>query len=260
MIKGIRLRLCARARARRRGRARGRLSDRRPVARGPSSSTPRATSSRRTRRTVSDCNKTTDFPWQDCADTGSAVLNARVVIYDVLERAAVLDPRRLEPAYVAGVEHDHRAPGRRDRAPQRGTVDARGRRVRRSRVPVRADGPSCSSATRLQTRSRASSGQAAAAHRGPDRPARRARCSATPRASVHARRIRRLERAAERIAGGHFDEPVVDAGTTSSASSRPRSSGCAAGSRSSIARAASSSRTPRTSCARRSSRSAASSS
>ena len=32
-------------------------------------------------------------------------------------------------------------------------------------------------------------------------------------ASLHARRIRRLERAAERIAGGRFDEPVVDAGS-----------------------------------------------
>jgi signal transduction histidine kinase len=31
-------------------------------------------------------------------------------------------------------------------------------------------------------------------------------------ASLHAKRIRRLERAAERIAGGRFDEPVVDTG------------------------------------------------
>ena len=31
-------------------------------------------------------------------------------------------------------------------------------------------------------------------------------------AAMHARRIRRLERAAERIAGGRFDEPVVDPG------------------------------------------------
>jgi signal transduction histidine kinase len=31
-------------------------------------------------------------------------------------------------------------------------------------------------------------------------------------ATVHARRIRRLERAAERIAGGRFDEPVIDRG------------------------------------------------
>ncbi len=31
-------------------------------------------------------------------------------------------------------------------------------------------------------------------------------------ATIHARRIRRLERAAERIAGGRFDEPVVDRG------------------------------------------------
>jgi len=32
-------------------------------------------------------------------------------------------------------------------------------------------------------------------------------------AAMHARRIRRLERAAERIAGGRFDEPVVDNGS-----------------------------------------------
>jgi signal transduction histidine kinase len=32
-------------------------------------------------------------------------------------------------------------------------------------------------------------------------------------ATMHASRIRRLERAAERIAGGRFDEPVVDGGT-----------------------------------------------
>jgi signal transduction histidine kinase len=31
-------------------------------------------------------------------------------------------------------------------------------------------------------------------------------------ATIHARRIRRLERAAERIAGGRFDEPVIDRG------------------------------------------------
>jgi signal transduction histidine kinase len=31
-------------------------------------------------------------------------------------------------------------------------------------------------------------------------------------AAMHARRIRRLERAADRIAGGHFDEPVIDGG------------------------------------------------
>ena len=31
-------------------------------------------------------------------------------------------------------------------------------------------------------------------------------------ASVHAKRIRRLERAADRIAGGRFDEPVIDTG------------------------------------------------
>ena len=38
-------------------------------------------------------------------------------------------------------------------------------------------------------------------------------CSATRARRLFARRIRRLERAAERIAGGRFDEPIVDTGT-----------------------------------------------
>ena len=58
--------------------------------------------------TVSDCIKATDFPWQECADASSAVLNARVVIYDVLQR----EPPSLQiladsrPASSQDVEHD----------------------------------------------------------------------------------------------------------------------------------------------------------
>ena len=38
---------------------------------------------------------------------------------------------------------------------------------------------------------------------------------------MFARRIRRLERAADRIAGGRFDEPVVDARRATSSASSP---------------------------------------
>lgn len=79
-------------------------------------------------------------------------------------------------------------------------------------------------------------------------------------ATLHARRIRRLERAANRIAKGRFDEPVVDLGDDelgelATAFERMRSS-----SPSSTRRARSSSRTPRMSFVLRFSRSPASSS
>ena len=80
-------------------------------------------------------------------------------------------------------------------------------------------------------------------------------------ATLFARRIRRLEAAAERIAGGEFDEPVVDDGADElgAAGARLRADAAAAGLARPGART-SSSPTPRTSCARRSSRSRASSS
>ena len=54
-------------------------------------------------------------------------------------------------------------------------------------------------------------------------------------AAIHARRLGRLQTAADRIAEGAFDEPVVDAGqTTRSDSSRRRSTACGSTSRSSI--------------------------
>ena len=79
-------------------------------------------------------------------------------------------------------------------------------------------------------------------------------------ASAFARRIRRLELAAERIAGGDFSEPVVDRIETSLANWPAPSTGCGSSWHGWTTPAARSSPTPRTSCGRRSSRSAASSS
>ena len=64
----------------------------------------------------------------------------------------------------------------------------------------------------LQDASRAWRSSSAPAHRR--RSSRSAsRCSSATRgARLFARRIRRLERAAERIASGRFDEPIVDDG------------------------------------------------
>ena len=76
-------------------------------------------------------------------------------------------------------------------------------------------------------------------------------------AAMHARRIRRLERAAERIAGGHFDEPVIDGGHDELGELADAFERMRVRLRSSTARATSSSRMRPTSCGRRSSRSAA---
>ncbi len=165
--------------------------------------------------TVADCIKGTDFPWQECADTGSAVLNARVVIYDVLQR----EPPSLQiladsrPASSQDVEHDIVAEFAAATAePQRGTVSRRGDEFAEAALPVTGDGPivllSSSLADPLSSvevveRRLLAAGLIALLV---------ALLLGYAGASLHARRIRRLERAAERIASGRFDEPVVDGG------------------------------------------------
>jgi HAMP domain-containing protein len=69
-------------------------------------------------------------------------------------------------------------------------------------------------------------------------------------ARMFARRIRRLERAADRIANGRFDEPVVDTGGGELGALAAAFDACAFGWPTSTTRAGSSSPTPRTSCAR----------
>jgi two-component system, OmpR family, sensor kinase len=164
--------------------------------------------------TVSDCIKGTDFPWQICADTGLAVLNARVVIYNVLQQ----EPPALQIVADSqpgsqDVEHDIVAEfAATTGKAQRGTVNRREDEFAEAALPVTADGPivllSSSLADPLSS---------------VDVVKRRLLAAALiallvalglgyAGASLHARRIRRLERAAERIASGHFDEPVVDGG------------------------------------------------
>ena len=165
--------------------------------------------------TVADCIKATDFPWQECADTGSAVLNARVVIYDVLQR----EPPALQiladsrPASSQDVEHDIVAEfAATTGEPQGGTVSRSEEEFAEAALPVTADGPivllsssladPLSSIAVVERRLLAAGGIALFV----------ALLVGYAGASVHARRIRRLERAAERIARGRFDEPVVDGG------------------------------------------------
>jgi signal transduction histidine kinase len=165
--------------------------------------------------TVADCIKATDFPWQECADTGSAVLNARVVIYDVLQR----EPPALQiladsrPASSQDVEHDIVAEfAAATGEPQGGTVSRSEEEFAEAALPVTADGPivllsssladPLSSIDVVERRLLAAGGIALFV----------ALLLGYAGASVHARRIRRLERAAERIARGRFDEPVVDGG------------------------------------------------
>ncbi len=165
--------------------------------------------------TVGGCIKGTDFPWQECADTGSAALNARVVIYDVLQRVppALQILADSRPASSQDVEHDIVAElSATTTKAQRGTVSRRGEEFAEAALPVTADGPivllSSSladplSSVKVVERRLLAAGLIALLV---------ALLLGYAGASLHARRIRRLERAAERIASGRFDEPVVDGG------------------------------------------------
>ncbi len=165
--------------------------------------------------TVGACIESSETTsWQECADTGSAVLNARVVVYQVLQH----QPPALQifgdsrTSSSRDVEHDivaefAAATGR----PQRGTVTRGGDRVAEAALPVSRDTivllssslqDPLSSVSFVKRRLLAASLVALLV----------ASLLGYAGAAVHARRIRRLERAAERIASGRFDEPVVDSG------------------------------------------------
>ena len=170
----------------------------------------------RNARTLAGCVQATDSAgWQECADTGSSVLDARVVVFDVLQR----NPPALQifgdsrPASSQDVEHDivaefSAATGE----PQRGIVERRGEEFAEAALPVTAEGPIVLlsdsladplSSVKLVERRLLAAGLIALLV---------AVLLGYVGASLHARRIRRLERAAERIASGRFDQPVVDRG------------------------------------------------
>ena len=166
--------------------------------------------------TVQACLQGLEFPlWQQCADQGPAILNVRVVVYQVLRR----DPPALQIVADSqgGTSQDvERDPIAREAAStgrvQRGTVRRGDARFAQLAVPLSAEGPlflltsplsdPLSSIDVVERRLLVGGVIALLV----------AVLLGYAGASVHAARIRRLERAAERIASGRFDEPVEDAG------------------------------------------------
>ena len=168
--------------------------------------------------TVRACIEGSDFTlWQDCADTGVAVLNIRVVVYDVLwpdppALSVVADSRTSRSVDVEADALAERASA--TSQPQRGVVTRAQTRYAEVAVPLRTNGrpvvfllvsplsEQLSSIDFVQRRLLLGGLIALLI----------AVLLGYLGASLHARRIRRLERAAERIASGRFDEPVVDGG------------------------------------------------
>ena len=153
--------------------------------------------------------------WQSYVEQAEFVVNARIVVYDLLTATppALTVAADSRTGSSRDVEHDitaqiAAATGR----AQRGTTKRDDKRVAEVAIPLSAGGPimlfssplSDSLATvALVKRRLLGAGLLALLVAG---------VLGYAAAAVHARRIRRLERAAERIAGGSFDEPVVDGG------------------------------------------------
>ena len=149
---------------------------------------------------------------QEFAEQAASVFQARVVVYSILQNqpfvfgdsntAASLDVARDPVAREAT----------RTRALVRGTVERRDRRFAEVAIPLEDEGvvillsdslADPLSSLKLIERRLLFAGLIGLLFAG---------VVGYLAASLHAKRIRRLERAAERIAGGRFDEPVVDTG------------------------------------------------
>ena len=152
---------------------------------------------------------------QDYADAASSVTQARVVIYRVVRR----DPPLLfvaadsNPSSSLDVERDPVARlAASTMRPQRDTIERSGRRLAEVAIPISSSNTvfllsdslaDPLSSLKLIERRLLIAGLIGLLF---------ALVAGYAAASVLARRIGRLERAAERIAGGRFDEPVVDTG------------------------------------------------
>lgn len=149
---------------------------------------------------------------QEFAERTASVFQARVVIYSILQNQPFVfgDSNTSASLDVARDPVARRATQNRVR--ERGTVDRRGRRFAEVAIPLENEGvvillsdslaDPISSLKLIERRLLFASliGLLFAVIAG------------YLLASLHAKRILRLERAAERIAGGRFDEPVVDPG------------------------------------------------
>ena len=167
--------------------------------------------------TVRACIEGVEFPWRECSDSAAEVLNVRAVVYDVLwpDPPALSVVADSQITRSVDVEDDVLA----ERATatsrvQRGVVTRAETRYAEVAVPVRTNGrlvvfllvsplsEQLSSIDFVERRLLLGGLIALVL----------AVVLGYAGASLHARRIRRLERAAERIASGRFDEPVVDSG------------------------------------------------
>ena len=152
------------------------------------------------------------FFWQEFADQAEGIVNARVVIYDLYDRTPpVVRAQADSGPELGGVQKDSVArEAALAGALRRGTVDRGGERFAEVAFPVTAGGPFLLLSAGLRDplgtvelveRRLLLAGVLALAV---------ALALGYGLARMFARRIRRLERAADRIAGGRFDEPIID--------------------------------------------------
>ncbi len=152
---------------------------------------------------------------QQFAEVASELFNARVVVYSAVTPDLILitgDSRTTSSVDVERNALVRRAAA--TRKPQRDTLERDGRRFAEVALPASAGGLdavillSDSLADPLSTLQFIQRRLLLAGAIG----LMFALVVGQALATIHARRIRRLERAAERIAGGRFDEPVIDRG------------------------------------------------
>jgi signal transduction histidine kinase len=149
---------------------------------------------------------------QEFAEQAASVFQARVVVYSILQNQPFIfgDSNTTSSLDVARDPIALRAT--QSRTVERGAVERRGRKFAQVAVPLEDDGVvillSDSLADPIASLNLIERRLLYAGLLG----LLFAAAAGYAAASVHARRIRRLERAAERIAGGRFDEPVVDTG------------------------------------------------
>ena len=149
---------------------------------------------------------------QEFAERTASFFQARVVIYSILQNQPFVFGDSNTSASLDVARDPVARSATRSRVLERGTVDRRGRRFAEVAVPLENEGvvillsdslaDPISSLNLIERRLLFASliGLLFAVVAG------------YLLASLHAKRILRLERAAERIAGGRFDEPVVDTG------------------------------------------------
>ena len=149
---------------------------------------------------------------QEFAEGAAALFQARVVIYSILQNQPFIFGDSNTASSVDVARDPVALQATRTRAVERSTVERQERRFAEVAVPVEDEGvvillsdslADPLSSLRLIERRLLVAGLLGLLF---------AVVAGYAAASLHARRIRRLERAAERIAGGRFDEPVVDGG------------------------------------------------